>query len=153
MSSLLYCGNTGTNLYDMWATPFPQIDKLVLSGSFQTMISQPVHVPILSNNTLQFNNETKFVQSDNETSSIEDSPPNNTSSIKQNENDKSGQKKKKPVTKKPVHLGPCFFPHGCVCGHNVRIRDLFINTRERRNPSSVTIQIKTKPVNIGLRNR
>jgi hypothetical protein len=74
---------------------------------------------------------------------VEDSPPSN--------NRMPQKKKKKLDIKKQIHLGACFFPHGCLCGHNVPIRDLCVNSRQRRNPSSVTIQTKTPPVKIGLR--
>jgi hypothetical protein len=121
--------NSTTNCYDMWRceTPFPQINKLQL-GSFPTIINRPV-------------NSTIHLQLNKEAESIEDSPVSN------------NIKKKKCVVKKPVNLGPCFFPHACLCGHKVSIRDLCVNSRQRRNPSSVTIQTRTSPVKIGLRNK
>jgi hypothetical protein len=149
----------------MWRcnTPFPQIDKL-LSGSFPTLVTCPVSVPQLpptnvsnpptnvsnpptnvSNPQTDVSNPQTDVSTDESDSSIDtsngDSPPTN----------RTPQKRKKTVIKKRVNLGPCFFSHGCVCGHNIAIRDLFVNSRQRRNPNSVTIQTKTQPVKLGLR--
>lgn len=157
----MYYNNTTSlpyRVYDMWSsnTPFPQIDKLLSSslGSFPTLLTGPVTPPTLHlsesiDKTVEF--DSPSLEGSLEGSledSVEGSPSTDGSVGKE-----STKKVKKSAVKKRVHLGACFFPHGCVCGHKVPIRDTVVNSRQRRNPSSVTIQIRTQPVKIGLRGR
>src|SRR5579872_2744637 len=116
MASLLFSAKATTyhynNTYDMWRceTPFPQINKLLTAnsqvGSFPIILTRPQ--PLTE---IEMNNHGEPLRSA--------SPVNKPNQNVQNDKKTEKSKKRKKTFKKPIHLGPCFFSHGCSCGHNV----------------------------------
>lgn len=52
-----------------------------------------------------------------------------------------------------LNLSSIRFPHACVCGHNIEIRDLIYDPRNRKNTRcpGITIRPKTQPITVNLR--
>lgn len=67
--------------------------------------------------------------------------------------DSSGSELFSKEEKKKVDLNPSGFVQGCICGHDIEIRDIIYDNRKRRNMRcpGVTIKPKTSPVRLNLR--
>lgn len=115
------------------------LKEALIASTCSNDIPAKNHPDHLSNNS--------YVSEENSSSSIE--------SPRSSSDDDLGVKSSPDsyLAHRRLDLSPSRFSHGCVCGHNVEIRDVIYDLRNRRNTRcpGITIRPKTPPIAISLR--
>ncbi len=162
-------GNCGSYIayrpYDMWTgvIPFPSLHKVVEPNLHNNIIETPTEVQKPNVEIQKSNTESQKLNTDAQKrmelrKSTKEFTKNITESQKRCDHLQKKMaepivklKEQTPLIRKALDLGPSYFPHSCVCGHQLIIRDAF--EKLPRYQTSVTIRPKTKPIPVRLRKR